>query len=81
MRAIPIAAAVVGTLGLTACDGRGGGGGLGGGMECEVLVVEDTVQVYESDGKIMAMAQRDTQPKPYARCLTLRAARDTQPRP
>jgi hypothetical protein len=74
MRGIPIIAAVVGALGLAACDGRGGG-------RCEELVVDDTVQVYESDGRLVAMVKRDTQPKPYSACLTLKAARDTQPRP
>ena len=79
MRAVPITAAVMGALGLTSC---GGGGFPGGGRECETLVVDDTIQVFESDGKIMAMAKQDTQPKPYVVCLTLRAtARDTQPKP
>ena len=76
MRAIPAIAIVVGGWGAAACGGK-----------CDTLVLEDTTEVFVSDGKIVAMVKRDTQPKPYAACLKLevareaRIARDTQPKP
>jgi hypothetical protein len=67
--------------GMTVAACSPGGIGSGGG-KCQVLVLEDTTEVYVSEGKVMAMAKRDTLPKPYAKCVTLYATvRDTLPKP
>lgn len=49
--------------------------------KCQLMVLEDTTQVYVSGDRVM-VARKDTLPKPYSRCLTLYAsARDTLPKP
>lgn len=58
------------------------GCGPGKGKEtCQILVLEDTTQVYVSGDRVMAMTKNDTLPKPYAMCVTVYATRDTLPKP
>jgi hypothetical protein len=79
MRTMLALMAVAAGVAVAGCDTGGRGSP---NARCEVLVLEDTTQVFASQDKVMAMSKRDTLPKPYSTCVTLyAAARDTLPKP